>query len=150
MPRSAAPRQRLPPPLPAEALQAERSGAGTGFATVGQERILTVSPIRPARPIRRCPRIHRSANLHPLWRHFGAMPVNLSIKNAPDHVVQRLRERAARHHRSLQGELMAIIEAAVQEARPSSPAEILAEVRRLGLHTPTEAAAIIRADRDAR
>ena len=78
------------------------------------------------------------------------MAVNLSIKNAPDHVVQRLRERAARHHRSLQGELMAIIEAAVQEARPSSPAEILAEVRRLGLHTPTEAAAIIRADRDAR
>ena len=78
------------------------------------------------------------------------MPVNLSIKNAPDHVVQRLRERAARHHRSLQGELMAIIEAAVQEARPSSPAEILAEVRRLGLQTPGEAAAIIRADRDAR
>ena len=38
------------------------------------------------------------------------MPVNLSIKNAPDDVVSRLRERAARHHRSLQGELMAIIE----------------------------------------
>ena len=42
------------------------------------------------------------------------MPVNLSIKNAPDEVVQRLRERAARNHRSLQGELMAIIEEAVQ------------------------------------
>ncbi|MEJ0017374.1 MAG: Arc family DNA-binding protein [Acetobacteraceae bacterium] len=41
------------------------------------------------------------------------MPVNLSIKNAPDDVVLRLRERAARNHRSLQGELMAIIEAAV-------------------------------------
>ena len=38
------------------------------------------------------------------------MPVNLSIKNAPDDVVQQLRERAARNHRSLQGELMAIIE----------------------------------------
>lgn len=48
------------------------------------------------------------------------MPVNLSIKNTPDHLVQRLRERAERHHRSLQGELMAIIEAAVQEARPPS------------------------------
>ena len=78
------------------------------------------------------------------------MPVNLSIKNAPDDVVQRLRERADRHHRSLQGELMAIIEAAVREERPSSPTTILAEVRRLGLSTPAEAVAIVRADRDAR
>jgi plasmid stability protein len=54
------------------------------------------------------------------------MPVNLSIKNAPDQVVQRLRERAERHHRSLQGELLAIIEAAVEEERPATPADILA------------------------
>jgi antitoxin FitA len=78
------------------------------------------------------------------------MPVNLSIKNAPDQIVQRLRERAERHHRSLQGELMAIIEAAAQENRPATPAEILADVRRLGLHTPSESAALIRADRDGR
>ena len=78
------------------------------------------------------------------------MPINLSIKNAPDDVVQRLRERADRHHRSLQGELMTIIEAAAREERPSSPAAILAEVRRLKLNTPSEAAAIVRADRDAR
>ena len=78
------------------------------------------------------------------------MPINLSIKNAPDDVVQRLRERAERHHRSLQGELMAIIEAAVREDRPVTPAEILAEVRRLGLHTPPEAASIVRGERDAR
>ena len=78
------------------------------------------------------------------------MPVNLSIKNAPDGVVQRLRERAERHHRSLQGELMAIIEAAIREDRPATPADILAEVRRLGLHTPSEATVLIRADRDGR
>ena len=78
------------------------------------------------------------------------MPVNLSIKNAPDHVVQRLRERAERHHRSLQGELLAIIEAAVQGNLPATPADILAEVRRLGVQTPSEAAALIRADRDDR
>ena len=78
------------------------------------------------------------------------MPVNLSIKNAPEDVVQRLRSRAERHHRSLQGELMAIIEAAAHEERPSNPAAMLAEVRRLGLNTPSEAAAIVRADRDAR
>jgi antitoxin FitA len=78
------------------------------------------------------------------------MPVNLSIKNAPDRVVQRLRERAARNHRSLQGELLAIIEAAADEARPLTPTEILKEVREAGLDTPSEAAALIRADRDAR
>ncbi len=78
------------------------------------------------------------------------MPVNLSIKNAPDDVVQRLRERAERHHRSLQGELMAIIEAAARQSQPSSPADVLAEVCRLGLRTPRESAAMVRADRDAR
>ena len=76
------------------------------------------------------------------------MPVNLSIKNAPDDVVQRLRERAERHRRSLQGELMAIIEAAAREEHPTTPAAILAEIRQLGLNTPAEAAAIVRADRD--
>jgi len=40
------------------------------------------------------------------------MPVNLSIKNVPDALAARLRERAARNHRSLQGELMAILESA--------------------------------------
>ena len=78
------------------------------------------------------------------------MPVNLSIKNAPDQIVQRLRARAERHHRSLQGELMAIIEAAAQEDRPATPETILAEVRQLGLRTPREAADIVRADRNGR
>ena len=64
--------------------------------------------------------------------------------------MQRLRQRAERNHRSLQGELMAIIEAAVREDRPSTAADILAEVRRLGLQTPGEAAALVRADRDGR
>jgi plasmid stability protein len=84
------------------------------------------------------------------WRRFGTMPVNLSIKNAPDDVVRRLRERAERHHRSLQGELMAIIEAATRDDRPTRPADILDRVREIGLRTPSEAAAIIRADRDGR
>jgi plasmid stability protein len=78
------------------------------------------------------------------------VPVNLSIKNAPDDVVIRLRRRAERHHRSLQGELLAIIEEAVQSERGLSPAELLLEVRRLGLRTPAEAAGIVRADRDRR
>ncbi len=78
------------------------------------------------------------------------MPVNLSIKNAPDDIVERLRERAARHHRSLQGELLAIVEEAVRPIRRLTAEEVLAEVRRMGLRTPAEAAAIVRADRDRR
>jgi plasmid stability protein len=78
------------------------------------------------------------------------MPVNLSIKNAPDEIVRRLRERADRHHRSLQGELLAILEASVRFEERLSPEDLLAEVHRLGLRTPSESAAMIRADRDAR
>jgi plasmid stability protein len=74
--------------------------------------------------------------------------MNLSIKNAPDDVVARLRARAARNHRSLQGELRAIVEAAVQQEIPDSAFDVLAAVRRLGLQTPSESAALIRADRD--
>ena len=76
------------------------------------------------------------------------MPVNLSIKNAPDDVVQRLRERATRNHRSLQGELMAIIEAAVRPTSYLTPVEFLDEIRKLGLASPSEAADLVRADRD--
>jgi len=45
---------------------------------------------------------------------------------------------------------MAIIEAAAMEDRPLTPAEVVAEVRRLGLNAPSESAAMIRADRDSR
>jgi plasmid stability protein len=87
-------------------------------------------------------------------RQIGAemepmVPVNLSIKNAPDEVVQRLRERAQRNHRSLQGELMAIIEDAVQPAGRLTPKDYLAEIRKLGLNSPNEAAEMVRADRDS-
>ncbi len=79
-----------------------------------------------------------------------SMSVNLSIKNAPERIVDKLRKRAERHQRSLQGELLAIIEEAVRDDRSLTPAELLAEVRRLGLHTPAESVAIVRADRDGR
>lgn len=53
----------------------------------------------------------------PKWRHGvilePTMPVSLSIKSVPDALVERLRHRAAGNHRSLQRELMAIVEAAV-------------------------------------
>ena len=37
------------------------------------------------------------------------MAVTLSIRNVPTEVAEALRRRAARHHRSLQGELMALL-----------------------------------------
>ena len=51
---------------------------------------------------------------------------NLSIKDVPEALAQNLRQRAARHHRSLQGELMAIVEAAVGEgsAVPASGRQV--------------------------
>jgi plasmid stability protein len=78
------------------------------------------------------------------------VPVSLSIKNAPDELVKRLKERAERHHRSLQGELMAILEEAVRPSRPLTLDEVLTKVRQLGLSTPRESAAMIRKDRDGR
>lgn len=98
------------------------------------------------------------------------MSVNLSIKDVPADVAERLRQRAARNHRSLQGELMAIVTAAA-EAAPAEPEariaggrvqgwktveQLLAERRARGW-TPHPSLAqaplavdIIRADRDSR
>jgi len=77
------------------------------------------------------------------------MPVNLSIKNVPDEVAEKLRRQAERHHRSLQGELMSILEQSVNEESHLSPSQLLAEVRTSGLRTPDESARFLREDRDA-
>jgi plasmid stability protein len=78
------------------------------------------------------------------------MPVSLSIKNVPDAVAQQLRRRAARHHRSLQGELLAILEESAAEEGALTPRQVVARVRAAGLATPAESAGFVRADRDAR
>ena len=75
---------------------------------------------------------------------------NLSIKDVPECWVEILRQRATRNHRSLQGELMAIIEEAVRTSEPLTLEQVRAQIRELGVETPAEAAAILRADRDAR
>jgi plasmid stability protein len=41
------------------------------------------------------------------------VPVNLSVKNVPDELAELLRQRAARNRRSLQRELISILETAV-------------------------------------
>lgn len=44
------------------------------------------------------------------------MAVNLSIKNVPDALAERLRARALANHRSLQGELMAMLDRALGDS----------------------------------
>lgn len=72
---------------------------------------------------------------------------NLSIKDVPDAWAQALRERAARNHRSLQGELMAMIQSAVETGPlpPATSAKLLTG-RRQGWKTVEQIAAEIRAN----
>lgn len=73
------------------------------------------------------------------------MSLNLSIKGVPEEWAQRLRERAARNHRSLQGELMALLGEAVGDA-----AAVAAPVARAGARPAAGALSIDEAARRAR
>jgi plasmid stability protein len=77
--------------------------------------------------------------------------MRLLIKDVPEHVVQRVRTRAVQNYRSLQRELLAIIEQAVDTEQPARPTidQLRARIRASGLTSRSEAAAVIRADRDA-
>jgi plasmid stability protein len=44
---------------------------------------------------------------------------NLSVKDVPEELAEQLRQRAARNHRSLQGELMAILQQAIYAPAPA-------------------------------
>jgi len=76
------------------------------------------------------------------------MAVALSIKDVPDAMARSLRDRAARNHRSIQGELMHILELALEE-RPFDARAFISrlDVRKLP-RTTNESTAMIRADRD--
>ena len=80
---------------------------------------------------------------------------NLSVKDVPESTASALRERAARNHRSLQGELMSILEAAVKGEAPRKLS--IAEIAALGrarypnpVATAGRSIDMIREDRDAR
>jgi antitoxin FitA len=76
------------------------------------------------------------------------MTVTMSIKNVPNELANLLKERAARHHRSLQGELMAIIEEAAGK-RALSLRELGELAQQLGLQGASgESARMVREDRD--
>ena len=77
------------------------------------------------------------------------MSINLSIKGVPEPVAQALRERAERNHRSLQGELLAIVEHAAAQApvpaRAPTAAQPEAGAQRRGTKTIEQIAAEHRA-----
>jgi len=77
------------------------------------------------------------------------MTLNLSIKNVPEGLAQLLREQAKRHHRSLQGELIAILEEELTPRRVTVD-QAYQRVQELDLKTASETAAMVREDRDAR
>lgn len=77
------------------------------------------------------------------------MESNLSIKKVPQELMARLKDRAKRNHRSLQGELLAILEEIVSPRRVSAQ-EVYLMVRELGLRTGPESTGLVRENRDAR
>ena len=81
--------------------------------------------------------------------YFG-MAVNLSIKAVPDSLVEKLRRRAERNHRSLQGELLTILEETLERSRPLMSDEAIRKLRMIDLESGSESAVIIRHDRDRR
>jgi antitoxin FitA len=85
---------------------------------------------------------------------------NLSIKDVPEPWAEALRQRAAQNHRSLQGELLAMVEHFIQGSAPSislKPRLSVQEVYQRTLqryptpdvHGP-QTVDIIRQDRDSR
>jgi antitoxin FitA len=83
----------------------------------------------------------------PLQNHIQAedtMPVSLSIKDVPEEVLQRLRARAHRNHRSLQKELLAIVETAAFGEAELTVDVLREQVAASGLSTPDESAGWIR------
>ncbi len=73
--------------------------------------------------------------------------VSLSIKSVPNHLAKALRERAEQNNRSMQGELLHILESAVQP-KVFDAISLGRRLRAIGLKMPSESVAMIREDRD--
>ena len=68
------------------------------------------------------------------------MPVNLSVKNVPDDLADKLRSRAERNHRSLQRELLWILERAMQDGMSSSDERAGPDASRISIEKLAERA----------
>ena len=74
---------------------------------------------------------------------------SLSIKNVPEELISRLKTQAKQNHRSLQGEIMAILEASAKPRRLKIH-EVHDLVKEMGLKTGDDSTRWIRELRDAR
>ena len=75
--------------------------------------------------------------------------MNISIKNVPEALVDSLRRRAKKNHRSLQGELMALLEetSALDKLSVEEARRRLTELR---YQTDGDSVKMLRDDRDGR
>lgn len=90
----------------------------------------------------------RLRRLVPYWLYNDSMrTVTLSVKQVPADLARRLKARAARNHRSLQGELLAIL---TEAGRVTEVGGLARLVRELDLSGPSESARLVREDRDGR
>lgn len=62
----------------------------------------------------------------------------LTVRNLGDAIVQALKRRAARHHRSVEAEHRAILEAALLQPQRRPPAEVLMDMPDAGCDTDFE------------
>ncbi|TFG57589.1 MAG: Arc family DNA-binding protein [Candidatus Aminicenantes bacterium] len=73
--------------------------------------------------------------MKPNRNHLGdQMPTNFTLKNIPEDLYKKVKERAQRNNRSINGEIISIISAAMA-SRHSSVDEILARARALRART---------------
>lgn len=73
----------------------------------------------------------------------------LLIRNVEVDTIKRLKQRAKQHHRSLQGELKCIVEAAVSTMTNEEMKQVsLTWQKRLKSRLFTDSAALLREDRD--
>ena len=76
---------------------------------------------------------------------------SVTLKNIPPKTLAKLKQMAAENHRSLQGQLMTLVDQALE---PTGSAKTIEEVyqriKALGVSSPSESVQMIREDRDAR
>jgi plasmid stability protein len=76
----------------------------------------------------------------------------LHVRNVPERLYERLRQRAEQENRSLSAEVIMLLDRALEESR-EAPAELLAQIRRRRSYHPADAGApdstsLLRQDRD--
>ena len=72
----------------------------------------------------------------------------LLIRDLEPGIIKRLKQRAKQHHRSLQGELKSIVEAAVKMSMEEAIKASNAWHKRLSGHSFSDSAKLLREDRD--